>query len=362
MKINPTPGPIPKKYGTESTLDQIIEKSTPAVRLIGTEGSAKDIRLVEDAGVFRIQKNTGSKASPVWSDLALYSEAASNYWSLTGGIQEVFAHLIPKGGSSGVTHEGNVTISTPTNLSGIHLYNNFTLNASTTVTVPASSGRLAIICRGTCTINGTIAANGAGATQTATVSTSAGQTGLSATDQAGGGGGGETTNGGGAGGNAFAPGTPSWASSFYKMGGAAGASSDGNGGPAVQITGLQNWLDILQSWGGAAGGSGGCTTPSGTLGYGGPGGASLIVLANAIVFGASAVLNTAGGNGGNGQDSPRIGGGGGGGAGNQYYLTRNGFYTDSGATFTLSGGTPGTVGASGDGGPGAAGVKYVWLF
>lgn len=362
MKIHPVPGPINKKNAVESFLDYTVEKNTPAVRLIGTEGSAKDIRIVEDAGAFRVQKNTGSKASPVWADIALYSESASNYWSLAGGIQEVFSHLIPKGGSSGVTHEGDVTVSSPTNLSGIHFYNNFTLNVSTTITVPASSGRLILVCRGTCAINGTIAANGAGATQVATVSTSAGQPGLSSTDQPGGGGGGETTNGGGVGGSAFAPGTPSWATSFYKNGGSAGASSDGNGGAAVQISGLPNWLDIFQSWGGASGASGGCTTPSGTLGYGGAGGATLIVLANAITFGAAAVLNTAGNNGGDGQDSPRIGGGGGGGAGNQYYLTRNGFYTDAGATFTLSGGTPGSLGASGDGGPGAAGVKYVWLF
>lgn len=363
MKIHPVPGPINKKNAVESFLDYTVEKNTPAVRLIGTEGSAKDIRIVEDAGAFRVQKNTGSKASPVWADIALYSESASNYWSLAGGIQEAFSHLIPKGGSSGVTHEGDVTVSSPTNLSGIHFYNNFTLNVSTTITVPASSGRLILVCRGTCTINGTIAANGAGSTQVATVSTSAGQPGLSSTDQPGGGSGAESSFNGAIGGSAFAPGTPSWATSFYKNGGAAGAAADGAGGAAVQISGLPNWMDLLQSWGGASGASGACAgSPSGTLGYGGAGGATLIILANAITFGAAAVLNTAGSNGGDGQDSPRIGGGGGGGAGNQYYLTRNGFYTDAGATFTLSGGTPGSLGASGDGGPGAAGVKYVWLF
>jgi hypothetical protein len=44
-----------------------IKKSTPALRLKGTEGSGKDWRLVEDAGKIKVQENTGSEGSPTWT-------------------------------------------------------------------------------------------------------------------------------------------------------------------------------------------------------------------------------------------------------------------------------------------------------
>jgi|TARA_Y100000310_G_scaffold238070_1_gene241417 hypothetical protein len=46
-----------------------IKMSSPAVRLIGTEGSAIDTRYVETGGVIKIQKNTGTEGSPTWTDL-----------------------------------------------------------------------------------------------------------------------------------------------------------------------------------------------------------------------------------------------------------------------------------------------------
>ena len=58
-----------KKSGDTSTGDQGIKKNTPAIRLIGTEVSAKDIRIVESAGTLKIQKNLGVEASPTWSDV-----------------------------------------------------------------------------------------------------------------------------------------------------------------------------------------------------------------------------------------------------------------------------------------------------
>lgn len=49
------------------TGDVTIKKSQPAVRLIGTEASAKDYLLRENAGVIEIAENTGTEASPTWT-------------------------------------------------------------------------------------------------------------------------------------------------------------------------------------------------------------------------------------------------------------------------------------------------------
>lgn len=46
--------------------DTVIKASTPFKRLIGTEGSAKDFRLVESAGLILLQVNTATEAAPTW--------------------------------------------------------------------------------------------------------------------------------------------------------------------------------------------------------------------------------------------------------------------------------------------------------
>jgi hypothetical protein len=51
----------------EVITDVKIKKATPAVRLTGTEGSAKDWRIAEDAGVVKFQENTGSEGTPTWT-------------------------------------------------------------------------------------------------------------------------------------------------------------------------------------------------------------------------------------------------------------------------------------------------------
>lgn len=48
-------------------IDLILKKANPALRLIGTEGSAKDWRMVEDAGAVKVQENTGSEGAPTWT-------------------------------------------------------------------------------------------------------------------------------------------------------------------------------------------------------------------------------------------------------------------------------------------------------
>lgn len=48
-----------------------IRQSTPNVRLVGREVSGADIRIVEDAGRLKVQKNTGLEGTPTWSDLVV---------------------------------------------------------------------------------------------------------------------------------------------------------------------------------------------------------------------------------------------------------------------------------------------------
>ena len=75
-----------KKSGDTSTGELGVKKSTPALRLIGTELDAKDVRIVESSGYLKFQKNLGSEVSPVWSDF--FSIDASNFLIKTGKITQ----------------------------------------------------------------------------------------------------------------------------------------------------------------------------------------------------------------------------------------------------------------------------------
>ncbi len=63
-----------------------LKTSTPALRLIGTETNAKDFRVVESAGSLIVQLNTGTEASPTWTDkFKIRSDATlSTVQTLTG--------------------------------------------------------------------------------------------------------------------------------------------------------------------------------------------------------------------------------------------------------------------------------------
>lgn len=50
------------------TGDIKIKKAIPALRLTGTEGSAKDLLIRENAGVLYFYDNTGTEAVPVWTE------------------------------------------------------------------------------------------------------------------------------------------------------------------------------------------------------------------------------------------------------------------------------------------------------
>ncbi len=261
---------------------------------------------------------------------------------------EVYKGPASCGSGSTRTHEGLVTVNSNGNYSGVHFYTDFTLNVGVTMTIPAGSGRLAIIASGTITINGTITGAGGGVqTGGAGGSGSDGTAGKSGTSQPGGSGGtGSPSYSGGAGGGVVSHG-------ITVQAGGAPTSPTSGGTAGTQITGssLHLMADPVMCWGGASGGGGGDTG-----GAGGRGGASIVLIAPTIVLAATAVLNASGGAGSSGGGSG--GGGGGGGAGNVYIVTRS--FTDNGATFTLTGGSGG--GGVTTGGAGAAGVKQINIY
>lgn len=233
------------------------------------------------------------------------------------------------GAGSTRSHEGTVTVASNGNYSGIHFYDDFTLNSGVTMTVPAGKRRLIIIAKGTITINGTITAAGAGAPSAATTTEL-----QDGTDQPGGGAGGGTGQNGG---NVVINGI------VHQAGGAGNVGAPGTA--ATQLTGSDAPLrrDLLTVMGGAAGGL--------TAGTGSQGGGSIVLIAPTIVLAATATLNTSGvASGANGD--------GGGGAGNVYMECRS--YTDNGCTFTLTGGV--ASGGATPGGSGATGIKQINIY
>ncbi len=55
--------------------DTVVKADTPFKRLIGTESSARDVRVVETAGDVRLQRNTNTEASPTWANDVQLSSA-----------------------------------------------------------------------------------------------------------------------------------------------------------------------------------------------------------------------------------------------------------------------------------------------
>lgn len=247
------------------------------------------------------------------------------------------------GSGSTLAHEGSVQISASQNLDGVHFYTDFTLDAGDTITLTNDSRFLAIYATGTITINGTIAANGAGNPGAASP-TGAGLAGSNGTDQPAGNGGSGNGGGnaGGSGGDVYIHGVQISTGATQVSGGAI---------PLLPFP--------LAMLGGAGGGSGGDGS-TGNGGAGGDGGGSIILVAPTIVLAATAVLNTSGANGSAGTAS-NGGGGGGGGAGNVYILCHK--FTDNGATFTQTGGSGGGSDGTGvNGSAGAAGVKQINIY
>ena len=285
-----------------------------------------------------------------------WTTAINDNWTILDAAGPTQKGPTAMGAGSTRTHEGTVTIATNQTMSGVHFYNNFTLNSGTTITIPAGGQRLVIVATGTITINGTINGTGAGSP-----GGSGGTNGSNGNGQAGGGGGGGPGViylAGGSGGASMVHGVP------LRFGGSAGFGV-GSGGAAAQITGSDAplFVEPYSVFGGAGGGGGGnyddANNPVVPGGTGGPGGGSIVLLAPAVTLASSATLNTSG-VAGAGSTASFPGGGGGGGAGNLLIHCRT--FTDNGATVIQNGGAGGANLWGVNGGAGAAGVKQIFIY
>lgn len=255
------------------------------------------------------------------------------------------------GSGSTNTHNGAYTVSSNGDYSGIIYCTDFTLNVSTTMTVPSGKRRVIIIASNSITINGTITAASAGASGGAggqdTIDVN-GYQGSPGTDQVGGNGGQGNPETGGWGGNVELHGQL-----FFLGAAPGGVNSTGTAG--TQLTGSAVAITGLTAMGGAGGGGGvGFSTPGAV---GGVGGGSIVLIAPTVTLASTATLNTSGGAGSAGGANST--GAGGGGAGNVTILCRS--YTDNGCIFTLTGGAGGTS-SSQAGGAGATGIKQINIY
>jgi hypothetical protein len=218
-------------------------------------------------------------------------------------------------------------------------FKSFSVSPGATVVNAGGNGPLIIRATGTCTIDGTIIANGS-------LTWGSGITGSGDFGGGGGGGGGGTAAGINGKSTTVISGIP------VVNGGTGGSAEGGNGQNGVSSSSNQYhaFLASGSSWpgGGAAGGNGG----SGG-GAGGLGGTPVIFVCNTIEF--SGTIDVSGGNGGNASASNR--GAGGGGGGGYVVLAAVTFAANTG-TINTNGGNGGTCngfsncGAGGSGGNG----------
>lgn len=252
------------------------------------------------------------------------------------------------------THEGDVAVTGATTLGGVHFYRSFYLKSGVTLAVDSAIGFLCIIAETAITLNGVVGGNASSAIPGTPAVSGVGTAGASATSQPGGGGGGGDPNAGGQGGNVIQNGFTLYSGG---AGGGVGAPGSAPTSAASGSKGMKLLNALLMTMGGAPGGAGGGDGGS-NGGAGGRGGADIILIAPIIKLAGTCTLNTAGQDGGAG--AANRGAGGGGGAGNVWILTRS--YTDSGATFTLTGGAGGAGGAGANGGAGSTGFKQILVY
>jgi len=117
-----------KKSGDVATGELAVKKSSPSIRLIGTEVNAQDMRIVETGGYLKIQKNLGTELSPAWTDM--FSLNSLNY--LLGNVKITQDNLdsstqIPDGRLAQITTAGKIASSAlPANFPTKDATNTFT--------------------------------------------------------------------------------------------------------------------------------------------------------------------------------------------------------------------------------------------
>ncbi len=252
------------------------------------------------------------------------------------------------GAGSAVPFGGDVTITVNQNLSGVHYYNNFTLNSGITISV---TNILIIKAKGTITIAGTINADGQGSAGGAggVLLNTKGNNGGSGICSRGGAGGGEGGGEGGDGGGLLRGGVPFLPVIGTNTTGGAG-SITGDEAEIAAMMGFSNGFP-----GGSGGGGGGSGSTGGATGAGGNGGGAIILTAPTIIL-TGGTLSCNGFNGGGSGNAP---GGGGGGGGCVIITTKN--YTAGSISTTGGSGGIGS-GAIPDGGAGSPGVVQIDIF
>jgi len=304
----------------QNDIQEAVEGANPSIR-------RKFIRFVNGGGV-------------VWS---LVDDPGNNEVevSATAG-----SSLVPFGGDAS---EGDAVLAVSGPLSGVHNYNNLTINPAVVINVPANRA-LVIQCQGNFTNNGTLTAAGAGSAGGTAGVANGGAGGVGTVGQAPGGGGG--SGGGGSTGGAGGAGTFSGLADL--AGGTGGVVASGGAGTALATIlsdlGLSGYSFLRPGAGG--GGGGGGTGPNSTAGGAGGagGGVILIMVRGNIIEGTISANGSAGANGVNGAPTiiENCGAGGGGGGGGAIMILYGGTRTPG--TVTVSGGVGGAGGTDPNGG------------
>ena len=323
-----------------------IKKDTPSLRLIGTEGSAKDWQLIEVAGQILLEENTGSEGSPSWVTRYTFEPGDS------GGFDRFYRLGVA------AASQGDVVISSNTTLNGLQVYDNLTIDSTFTLTHD-SERALFIKVKGALIVNGSISADAKGLARPAAGLGGEGRDGKNGGIAPGGAGGGAQFNQtkGGNGGNSILP----------TVLGGVGGTGTGNTGQ-TSPTAIPNYiLDQVAGVGGlcfflpgSSGGNGGGKDDN--YGQGGQGGGILIIEADTITVGASGSIVARGQQGGSGTTTGNGTGGDAGGGGGGVIVLRYRSLSNSG-TISVAGGAAGTSGPGPNGTAGATGllVQEEWI-
>lgn len=95
MKVTTAGGAITAVEDQRQLSPLVNRAATPYLRLIGTEASAADLRIVEDAGLLQVHKNTATEDQPVWALKLAIAFAAVGSVQLVEGVTAARVQTFP---------------------------------------------------------------------------------------------------------------------------------------------------------------------------------------------------------------------------------------------------------------------------